>query len=75
MDFPLINKKLGIMYSQFGVGPLLYLCCSSHVHLLYIFCPPVVLLMCSCFASLVPLAPLLHFLSSSTLPLPFTRRH
>ena len=46
------------MYSQFGVGPLLYLCCSSHVPLLYIFCPPVVPLICSCSTSLIPLVPL-----------------
>ena len=66
------NQKKGIMYSRFGVGPLLYLCRSSHVPLLYIYCSPVVPLMCSCSASLVPLVPLLLFLSSSTLPLPFT---
>ena len=60
------------MYSQFGVGPLLYLCCSSHVPLLNIFCPPVVPLMCSCSTFLVPLVPLLLFNSSSGLPLPFT---
>ena len=65
----------GIMYSQFGVGPLLYLCCSFHVPPLYIFCPPVVPLMCSCSPSLVPLVPFLLFLSSSTLPLPFTWWH
>ena len=65
----------GIMYSQFGVGPPLYLCCSSHVPLLYIFCPPVVPLMCSCSASLVPLVPLLLFISSSNLLLSFTWGH
>ena len=65
----------GIMYSQFGVGPLLYLCCSSHVLLLYVFCPPLVPLMCSCFTSLVPLVPPFLFLSSSTVHLPFTWGH
>ena len=54
-------STFGIMYSQFGVGHLLYLCCSSLVPLLYIFCPPVVPLMCSCSASRVPLVPLLFF--------------
>ena len=63
---------IGIMPYQFGVGPPLYPCCSSHVPLLYIFCPPVVPLMCSCSASLVPLVTLLLFSSSSTLLLPFT---
>ena len=59
------------MYSQIGVGPLLHLSgCSSHVPLLYIFCPPVVPLMCSCSASTVPPVHLLLFLSSSSLPLP-----
>ena len=63
------------MYSQFGEGPLLYLCCSSHVPLLYIFCPPVVHPLCSCAASQVPVVPLLLFSSPSTLPQPFTWGH
>ena len=33
-------SNFGIMYSQFGVGPLLCLCCSSYVPLLYTSCPP-----------------------------------
>ena len=33
-------NPFGIMYSQFSVGPLLYICCSSSVPLLYIFFPP-----------------------------------
>ena len=49
------------MYSQFGVGHLLYLCCSSLVPLLYIICPPVVPLICFCSASQVPLVPPLFF--------------
>ena len=55
-----------------SVVTLLYLGCSPFVPPLYIFCPPVVPLKCSCSASLVPLVPLLFFLSSSTLPLYFT---
>ena len=34
-------QLFNIMYSEFGVGPLLYLCCSSHVQL----APPVIPLM------------------------------
>ena len=52
-----MNNIFGIMFSQFGVGHLLYLCCSSLVPLLYIICPPVVPLMCFCSASRVPLVP------------------
>ena len=71
----LFGDSDSIVNSQFGVGPLLYLCCSSHVLPLYIFCPPVVPLMCSCFASLVPLVPPLLFLISSTVHLHFTWGH
>ena len=71
----LFGDSDGIVYSQYGVGPLLYLCCSSHVLPLYIFCPPLVPLMCSCFASLVPLVPPLLFLISSTVQLHFTWGH
>ena len=60
-----LKLKVGTMYFQFGVGPLLYLCCTPVVHLmfpmLYIFCTPVVPLMCFWSASLVPLVPLLLF--------------
>ena len=56
----LFSDSDGIVYSQFGVGPLFYLCCSSHVLPLYIFCLPLVPLMCSCFASLVPLISAFH---------------
>ena len=50
------NEKnfFGIMYSQFAVGPLLYLCCSSHVLL---FC-----LYSTCCTSLA----LLKFIYSSS---------
>ena len=69
------NTKKGIMYSQFGVGPLLFFCCSSLVPLLYIFCPHVVLPRCSYSASRGPLVPLLLFQCSSTPPLTFTWGH
>ena len=49
---PLFITNIGIMYSQFGVGPLVYLCCPSHAPMLFIFCPPDVPLMCSCSAVL-----------------------
>ena len=39
------KKKLVLVLNIIsGVGPLLHLCCSSHVPLLYVFGPPVVLL-------------------------------
>ena len=52
------------MYSQFGVGPLLYLCYSSLVPLLYIFCP---LLFLSC-APALPLEYLLYLSCSFKAP-------
>ena len=45
-----LEASMYCMYSQLGVGPLLYLFCSSPVPLLDIFCPPIVPLICSCFA-------------------------
>ena len=45
------------MYSQFGIGPLLFISCTCGVHLL----PPFVPVICSCPASLVPVVPLLFF--------------
>ena len=45
--FPLVSSDSNIVYSQFGVVPLLYLHCSCWIPVLYILCPPVVPLMCS----------------------------
>ena len=55
-EFHSLILYYGIMYSQIGVGPLLYLCCPSLEPLLYIFCP---LLFISCTPAL-PLEYLLY---------------
>ena len=74
-SIPLDKSKWYYVFSVWCRASVVPLCCSFHVPPLYIFCPPVVPLMCSCSPSLVPLVPFLLFLSSSTLPLPFTWWH
>ena len=70
-DFFYMYSHIGIMYSQFGVVPLLYLRYTSVVHFVYLCCTSYFPLLFPSCAPVLPLLCLLYLSCSFEVPLLF----